>query len=81
MYDGRDARPGVKFNDGDVIGLPVRLTVSRRALRAGGVEFKRRDQEERRVVELDAVLTAVQAAITELQGDLSSQLATVDFKE
>ena len=81
LYDDRDASPGVKFNDADLIGLPVRLTVSRRALQAGGVEFKRRDQEERRVVELEAVLAAVQAAITELQGDLSSQLATVDFKE
>jgi prolyl-tRNA synthetase len=80
LYDDREASPGVKFNDADLIGLPVRLTVSRRALQAGGVEFKRRDQSERRVVEVDSALAAVQAAIAGLHSDLTSQLAPVEFK-
>jgi prolyl-tRNA synthetase len=37
LYDDRDESAGVKFNDADLIGIPVRLTVSTRALAAGGV--------------------------------------------
>ena len=55
LYDNRDERAGVKFNDADLIGLPVRVTVSRRSLAQGGVEVKRRDASERAVVPLDAL--------------------------
>jgi prolyl-tRNA synthetase len=81
LYDDRDASPGVKFNDADLIGLPLRLTVSRRALQAGGVEFKRRDQAERRVVAVEVVLAEVRNTIDELQDYMSSQLVPVDFKD
>src|SRR5262249_35919855 len=43
LYDDRDERPGVKFKDADLIGLPVRVTVGPRALQRGCVELKRRD--------------------------------------
>jgi prolyl-tRNA synthetase len=81
LYDEREASPGVKFNDADLIGLPVRLTVSRRALQAGGVEFKRRDQAERRVVELEGILTEVQNTIATLHNQLTTQIVPVDFKD
>ena len=42
LLDDRDERPGVKFKDADLIGLPVRLTVGPRALARGAVELKRR---------------------------------------
>jgi prolyl-tRNA synthetase len=42
LYDDRDESAGVKFNDADLIGVPYRLTVSGRSLKAGGVEVKRR---------------------------------------
>ena len=51
LYDDRDDRVGVKFNDADLIGIPLRLTVSKRSLKQGGVEFKRRDgQKEQEIV-------------------------------
>ncbi len=53
LYDDRLESPGVKFNDADLIGLPIRLTVSERALKQGGVEFKRRDQAEKQIIPLD----------------------------
>jgi prolyl-tRNA synthetase len=64
LYDDReDAQAGVKFNDADLIGIPIRLTVSPRALKAGGVELKLRRETTSRVVpladlraELDAVM-------------------------
>ena len=42
LEDDRDAKPGVKFKDLDLIGVPLRLVVSRKTLDAGAVEFKRR---------------------------------------
>jgi prolyl-tRNA synthetase len=52
LYDDREESPGVKFNDADLIGLPLRLTVSRRTLEVGGVEVKRRSEESSKVLEL-----------------------------
>ena len=43
LYDDRAESAGVKFNDADLIGLPVRVVSSRRNLRQGVVEIKRRD--------------------------------------
>ena len=42
LIDDRDERPGVKFKDADLIGIPVRLTVGDKALAEGAVEFKLR---------------------------------------
>jgi prolyl-tRNA synthetase len=46
LLDDRDERPGVKFKDADLIGLPVRITVGPRALARGCVEVKRRTDEK-----------------------------------
>jgi prolyl-tRNA synthetase len=53
LYDDRDERAGVKFNDADLIGAPVRATVSRRSLAQGGVEVKQRTDDERVIVPLN----------------------------
>ncbi len=45
LYDDRDERAGVKFNDADLLGIPLRITVSERGLRQGAVEVKPRGQE------------------------------------
>lgn len=42
LVDDRDERPGVKFKDADLVGVPLRLTIGDKALEAGGVEFKAR---------------------------------------
>jgi prolyl-tRNA synthetase len=50
LFDDRDESAGVKFTDADLIGCPVRATVSRRSLKQGGVELKARWAEEMAVV-------------------------------
>jgi prolyl-tRNA synthetase len=45
LIDDRDERPGVKFKDADLIGLPLRITIGDKALEAGGVEFKARSDK------------------------------------
>ncbi|MCB0205785.1 MAG: proline--tRNA ligase [Anaerolineae bacterium] len=64
LYDDReDASPGVKFNDADLIGLPLRITVGARSLAQGGVELKRRDQDERQLVALDEVIGVIEVEL------------------
>jgi len=50
LYDDREESAGVKFADADLIGCPVRVTVSRRSMKAGGLEVKARWAQERCVV-------------------------------
>jgi prolyl-tRNA synthetase len=59
FYDDRDERPGVKFKDADLIGIPVRLVVGAKSLAAGQVELSlRRDREKQLVATTDAVTRA-----------------------
>ena len=47
LYDDRKASAGVKFNDADLIGIPLRLTVSKRSAKEGRIEAKWRGSDER----------------------------------
>jgi prolyl-tRNA synthetase len=79
LYDDRDESPGVKFNDADLIGLPIRLTVSTRAMKQGGVEFKRRDQKEKRVIPTTEIISGVSAEIDKLFSEIDSKVVEVAF--
>jgi len=50
LYDDRDVRPGQKFADSDLIGIPLRIVVSPKTLEAGGVEIKERTKTESKIV-------------------------------
>ena len=57
LVDDRDERPGVKFKDADLIGVPLRIVIGEKALAQGGVEFKaRRDAGKGEVVAVDGVV-------------------------
>jgi len=56
---------GVKFNDADLIGLPIRAVVSKRSLKNGGIELKLRSQKEGRIVPLEDVVQVIQNEIRE----------------
>jgi prolyl-tRNA synthetase len=62
LFDDREERAGVKFNDADLIGCPVRVTVGEKALREGMVELKPRLGKENRLIPLTSLSTAVSAA-------------------
>ena len=53
LIDNRNERAGVKFNDADLLGLPIRITVGERALQNGQVEVKARTATESRLVAMD----------------------------
>jgi prolyl-tRNA synthetase len=52
LFDDRDERAGVKFNDADLIGCPIRITVGEKALKEGMVELKPRREKEKRLIPL-----------------------------
>jgi prolyl-tRNA synthetase len=46
LWDDRDERPGVKFKDGDLIGIPLRVTIGAKGIAAGSVELKDRSESD-----------------------------------
>ena len=56
LFDDRDVRPGVKFADAELIGIPHRLVVSDRGLEAGELEYRHRRDEESRNLNREEVL-------------------------
>jgi prolyl-tRNA synthetase len=56
LYDDRDERPGAKFADMDLIGLPWQLVVGPRELAVDRLELKRRDGGAREELSLESVL-------------------------
>jgi prolyl-tRNA synthetase len=55
LYDDRDERPGEKFADADLVGIPYRVVVSEKSLQAGGAEVKKRTHDEVKIVPAEAV--------------------------
>lgn len=63
LYDDRQESAGVKFNDADLIGLPLRIVVSKRSISKGGAEIKPRSDRKSRVVLLDELVAAIQGEV------------------
>ena len=59
LFDDRDAPPGVKFKDADLMGIPVRVVISSRSMGNGGVEVKARAEKESEIVSEPDVIEAV----------------------
>ena len=53
LYDDREERPGVKFKDADLIGLPVQITVGGKGLKNGVIEVKNRRTGEKSTIDAD----------------------------
>lgn len=56
LFDDRDARPGVKFADAELIGIPHRLVISDRGLVAGELEYRHRRDADSRLMKRDLAL-------------------------
>lgn len=64
LWDDRDASPGEKFADADLIGLPLRLVVSEKTLKEDSVEWKPRTESEAKLVKIADVVEQVQQKIS-----------------
>jgi prolyl-tRNA synthetase len=80
LYDDREESPGVKFNDADLIGIPVRITISERALTQGGVELKLRHQPTKDIIPFGEIEARLRSVIQSLQDEITSKVIPVPFK-
>jgi prolyl-tRNA synthetase len=60
LFDDRDERAGVKFNDADLIGCPIRVTVGEKALKEGMIELKSRKEKDNRLVPIENLTSFLQ---------------------
>ena len=81
LYDDRDETPGVKFNDADLIGLPIRLTVSERALGQGGVELKLRSKPDKVIVPLGETVPRLRSELAVLEAEIAAKIVPIVYNE
>ena len=65
MMDDRDERPGVKFKDCDLIGIPLRVTIGERNLKEGYVELKVRNEKESQKIKKEDIIGRVLSYVKE----------------
>ena len=70
LYDDRRESLGTKFKDADLIGAPIRLTLTPRSLKNGGVEMKLRREREGRIVPTEEVVAATRRKVSDLEEEL-----------
>jgi len=63
LFDDRRESPGVKFNDADLLGMPLRVTISPRTLEKGSAEVKQRAEKEAELIPLEDLSARLQALI------------------
>ncbi|MGF1472684.1 MAG: proline--tRNA ligase [Rubrobacteraceae bacterium] len=80
LYDDRQESLGSKFKDADLIGLPLRLTLTPRSLENGGVEVKDRRSGESSIVEVEAVVATVRQEISKLEQEIRNRSMEVPFR-
>jgi prolyl-tRNA synthetase len=65
LFDDRKQSPGVKFNDADLLGIPIRVTVSPRTLEKGSAEIKLRSEKETKLLPLTQVTTTLKELVAD----------------
>jgi prolyl-tRNA synthetase len=63
LLDDRDERPGSKFADADLLGMPLRVTVGSRALQEGALELQERRSGERSLLPLAEAAARITAQV------------------
>jgi len=63
LFDDRDERPGIKFKDNDLIGIPLRIVVGAKGLADGNVELKNRKTGEMELLPIEEAIAKVKATV------------------
>jgi prolyl-tRNA synthetase len=76
-FDNRDThKPGFKFAEWELKGVPVRLAIGPRDMEAGTVEVARRDTKEKQVMKLDEVVEKIPALLDDIQATIYARAKT-----
>ena len=65
LFDDRQERPGIKFKDADLIGIPIRINVGSKSLKQGCVEIRHRRTKEVEIIKRDAVISRVRELLND----------------
>lgn len=76
LIDDRDLRPGVKFKDADLIGIPLRVVISERGLKDGTIEVKWRHEKDAKTVPLQGAADAIAGMMREAKAALAARCET-----
>ena len=68
LLDDRDERPGSKFKDADLIGIPLRVTVGSRGLKEGALELQERRSGERTMTPVGEIAASLAARVRQARG-------------
>ena len=79
LYDDRDRSPGIKFNDADLIGLPLRITIARRGLAENAAEFKLRADSAREFIPLPDAVSTAKTRLSALLAEIEATAVEVPF--
>ncbi|MHC4950084.1 MAG: proline--tRNA ligase [Planctomycetota bacterium] len=71
LIDDRKARGGVKFKDADLLGIPIRVTIGKKSLAEGQVEFKLRSEPDRSTLPLDTAAQQVAEMVRDMKEKLN----------
>jgi prolyl-tRNA synthetase len=74
LFDDRRESPGVKFNDADLLGIPIRVTISPRTLETNSVEVKWRSKKESELVPLEGIAVRLKKLVSAGLSRLSNQV-------
>lgn len=66
LMDDRPGRAGVKFNDADLVGCPIRITIGEKSLKDGKIELRARSRSETELVTVEEVVEAVEQLAKQL---------------
>ncbi len=80
LYDDRKETPGVKFNDADLIGIPIRVTIGKRSLQNGQVEIKLRRENTHTSIASSAAVEEILRLKSMLEEEIARSTAEVPFK-
>ena len=59
LYDDREISAGEKFADSDLIGIPNRIVISKKSLENGGVEIKKRNEKESKIIKIEDIIKEI----------------------
>ena len=74
LYDDRDESAGIKFGDADLIGVPLRITISLRSFKNGGAEFKFRNKESISIVDLKDVINEAKKYLSSMRDEIKNNV-------
>ncbi|MHC5082855.1 MAG: proline--tRNA ligase [Planctomycetota bacterium] len=73
LIDDRKARGGVKFKDADLLGIPIRVTIGKKSLAEGQVEFKIRSEADRSTLPIDTAAQQVADIVKDMKAKLNAE--------